>query len=345
MADILFNRQYHLFFSVPLTPLVNYGTGWEPTQEIFTPDSLLKYEAIPEAGEKPIGYVTQDETYGFSDLNIKFKIKKSVATEENTCELLIYNADKDLINRLDAYQGKGVACEMRVGSGLSNKTLPLIFSGTVTSATSKRVKSTIQTKIKLTDSSKNTQETYTKRAYRKATPFDKIITDFIVDLGLQKGFVQRVSEILPQIPLTTKQAKSFAGKASSSLKRVCDSLRMDFSIQNGHVYICESGKRIPLFGSTPVLSRNSGVIDELRLADTNSGKLSKDKDGNRAKYTIKTLMLPEIIPHTSVYVQDDEGNNIPYKVEKVTHEGEYEGNPWYTTLGLSSADAIGGGNT
>lgn len=345
MGSVIFNRKYQIFFSVPLIPEVFYEGGWRPTKSTWTPDTILEYieeKKKDPSGDTVIRYKTLNETYTFTDLNIEFKITKSVATTSNKCELIIYNADQDLLNRLDSYQGKGIACEIRVGRGFDQGTMPLVFQGVVSEAISKRIDNTVKTKIKLTDGGKNFKETYSKRSYKSGISVDSIVSDLIKDLSLPVGFVQKLIDRKTNGPAILKQAKSFSGSTYQSLQRICTNYRADFSVQNGFVYICDRNKRIPMYENTPILSDSSGVIEELRLKDTNSGALHNDVESNRSRYSIKTIMFPDIVPHTTVFVPDSEGKNIPYKVEEVKHEGEYEGQKWYSTFELSIADPVGG---
>ena len=151
---------------------------------------------------------------------------------------------------------------------------------------------------------------------------------------------------------------SFVGRASDAMRKVCEYLGLEWSIQNQTIQVLKKGgfrERTAL-----VLSPDTGMIGSPQLeAKTMSDKLAAkqglttNSDGVVTKrsdkltvsgkppqdrlevqgYKVESLMQPTVLPGDVVQVKAAGLDNF-FKVEKVTHQGDTHGSEWVTEMSL-----------
>lgn len=151
---------------------------------------------------------------------------------------------------------------------------------------------------------------------------------------------------------------SFVGRTRDAMKKACNYLGLEYSIQNQEIQILKAGgttKRTAL-----VMSADSGMIGVPHLEaktmsvkaaakkgiTTNTAGVIKrpartsDKDGETRDrlqiqgYKVDSLLQPTIEPGAIVQLKTIGIDGDFFRVEKCEHEGDTHGTPWTTTMHL-----------
>lgn len=274
------------------------------------------------------------DTIKTTDLDVEFKIVKSLKAKPNTCELKIYNLTPDMRASLEELTAKtkpisitsgkgtkkrraaarkqvtkGIPCKIEAGYDGDNS---LLWLGDLRTAHSERSGTDWVTTLESGDGEKAWQNARVHVSYGPMTPVDTALRAIVKTLGLGEGNIVKAAGSLKIAGKMFTQGTVFSGPTSRLLTDFCRSADLEWSIQDGAIQILDRGKA--LASSAVLVSEDTGMIDSP----------SVDIDG---VVKVKMLMTPDIRPGRLIVI-DSEQVTGGHKIEKITWHGASDGNDW-----------------
>lgn len=273
-------------------------------------------------------------TTRITELDLSFKIEKSLKDEPNKCELKIWNLTEDLRAQIEELNPKtdevsslakkknkvavrkqatkGIPCQIEAGYGDNDKDLSLLWLGDIRSAKSERTGPDWITTLESGDGEKAWQNARVNVSFGPMTPVDTALQAIVKSLGLGEGNIKKAGDVLRLSGKTFTQGTVISGPTARELTAFCKSADLEWSIQDGAVQILDRGKALD--ATAIKVSAETGMLDSP----------SVDVDGI---LTVKMLMIPDVRPGRLLVIDSKriKGN---YKIEKITWTGDTYGTPW-----------------
>lgn len=268
---------------------------------------------------------SQDNAYQIKDsLQIEFNVKKDNSKDPNKAYVTIYNLPDFIIDYLTTNIDKSLSGLLEAGYDGTNHQ---IFCGTIEAFEDKwdDKLTTRTTKFIFGDAVQNITKTTTARSYRAGTAVSKVISDLASDLKLPIGRIVNISG-------TLSSAESFTGNVADNMKKVCARNNLNFSVQDGAIYVDSQGSRFE--EQVLLISENTGMIGSPSPNQPYASKVSKAKDDATKEdsgLTVKTILYGGVIPTSTVYLESKQYKGF-YKVVSLEHQGSFEGGDWITTM-------------
>jgi len=268
---------------------------------------------------RPVGFSKFDGNNAVSieDLRVEFKVTKTLDKTPNTSEVTITNLNE---NHRRGFERKGLKFLLEAGyeSGVQR-----IFIGDIRFAKSVRQGADWRTTLQSGDGERAYRFADLAKSFKGGTKKSDVLTELVSAMGLGSGNLEDAKK-----NVTGEFVNGFVanGDVQGSLTKVLDSVGQGWSIQDGQLQILQ---RKGFVGNTILLNENSGLIG------TPSFGAPKEK-GDRPLLTARTLLRGNIRPGRVVSIRSEQING-PFRVIKVTHEGDTSGGPWYTTIEAQTA--------
>lgn len=255
-----------------------------------------------------------------SELNIEFDIEKKFDASPNTCEITVYNLSDSTVGYLENNAGGKVFIKLE--AGYQDEGIKTIFLGNVEAVGETFEGDTRITTIYCTDGGVELKEALISTYYPKGTSYDQMVEDIALQIGLPKG------DVIPfGSPYVTKQPVYVVGKAADQLKRLAENAGYLFTIQDLAINIVPEKK--PIQRQCALISSSTGLIGSPSLIDESQTKPAEEQGNKGIKF--KTLLNGAIVPNEIVTL-DTKKYKGQYKVTKVKHLGEYEGDSWFSEV-------------
>ena len=273
---------------------------------------------------------------GFENsLRVGFSIEKDTTKESNKAKLEIYNlsdATRKSIetadNEVEIYAGYE-----RAGGAI------LAFKGTVTYGFTRDVGTDCITTLDLADGTVALRDSYCSLSYAPGTGARTIIQRCANEMGVPVVYGDDVGELE-----SYNNGYSFIGQAKDALTEICNALDLSWSIQNNILNIILAGGTSTNRGL--VFSPQSGLVgvpERIVQAEYKSNKSNpkktakkkakKEEPRKKAGWRIETLLVPSVNPADLVKVESKWVSGW-FRVEKVAHRGDYNGNNWNSAMEL-----------
>lgn len=326
-----FNRRYEILIGKPYTfregQSVGFGTGTDlvlqPNERRFARAKLME------------SYFASENTnsIAISRHHVKFDIEKNGgdSSDGNTAEVVLFNLSDSTVNYL--INNAGDKTFIAIKAGYADDGMKTIFRGNIVKVIDKRESVLRKTKLILSDGGVLIKEQMTSRSYPKGTKLDKVVADLLTDLDLPKGSVTKLGD-----DVVTTHRSIFYGKTVDQLKRVLESRNFSFNIQDMFSYvIARSLEKAKAEAQSKDATSNvvhitpsTGLINSPAFIDDSASMTTRDADENPPNgIEFRCLMNGALIPNSYVKIESKSFNGI-YRLTKVTHKGDYEGNDWYT---------------
>lgn len=269
----------------------------------------------------------KNNAYELTTHQISFTINKDSGKDPNKAEIKIYNLDDNLVNYASNNVNNTLAVVFEAGYVGELKT---IFKGTVAKVIDKWNGNTRETTLKCTDGGVNIKEAVTSRSYPAGTPVKNVVKDLAADLGTTIGAIEIDTD-----QTTFNSPISFMGSTSNQLAHLADSINHNYSIQDGAVYITPRSKKLPQ--QSAYLSDGTGLKSGPEPLTQGEKKNKKNKNPTDG-FSLVCQLDGAILPESTIYVKA-RGYDGAFKVTKVTHTGNFEGNDWTTRVTAIKIDA------
>lgn len=221
----------------------------------------------------------QVDTIVIVELDVSFRVTKTLKKEPNTCELTIYNLNKEHREQLAqlesavvqikaGYKGRGdqstsalaAVDSLLSGGGSGGAELGSIFIGDVRDISSLYEPPDWITTLESGDGEKKNRTARINKSFAKGTSLKTAMTEAAKAMGAGLGNVAKKAltgklvdaggEFLNNLTLS--------GQASKEFDRLVKSAGLEWSIQDGVIQMLDPGK--PLEDISVVLSHESGLI-------------------------------------------------------------------------------------
>lgn len=301
-------KQYRLTIG---KPLVITPTFFSPRPILQSPQRWIDLEEFYHK-DNANSYVLESNDDG-NCFSISFDCSRKSGTNSE-CSIDIYNLDDGLTDYILDRSGQDLLVKLEAGY---NGELRKIIEGTLTDVYDSWSRQNRTLNLVVEDSAVNKRNAYTVRSYGKNTPYSKIVSDLVADMGMKKGVIAT-----PEKYPVTKVPVTYAGNSNDLIHMMAKKYKHVFTINDQHAYITPLNKRVSTVSS--YISAESGLIDNA------SKKRSRRKSKNTANdvtITFKCQMDGTIFPDQSVWVKDNVIDTA-VKVSKVRLRGAYPKGSW-----------------
>lgn len=268
-----------------------------------------------------------------NNLKINFSIEKDTTKESNKAKLEIYNLSETSRKAIEVADN-----EVEIYAGYEDGAV-LCFRGTVTYGYTKDSGTECITSLDLADGTVALRDSYCSLSYAPGTSAKTIIQRCATEMGVPVVYGDDVGELE-----NYKNGFSFIGQAPECLTEVCNALGLSWSIQNNILNIILAGGTATNRGL--VFSAQSGLVglpERIVQAEYKSNKTTpkrkakqkakKEEPRKKAGWRIETLLVPSVNPGDMVKVESRIITGW-FRVEKVRHSGEYNGQRWNSEMDL-----------
>lgn len=250
-------------------------------------------------------------------LRVKFRVERDSGKHPNHCDVEITNLSP---RGRAAMETKPLAVEFAAGYAGLNK---LLFAGDVLYAWSERKGPHWSTTLQVGDGARAFARARISKTYPAGTTVKAILRDVARRLGQDLPANVEASTDL-DAPISTRQVAQ--GAAHAELTRLLAPYGYEWSFQNGRLQALR-----------PAESRNdvwpvgehTGMIDSPEFGQAS-------RAGKPPTMTIQHLLYPEITPGGLIELKSDVRSGL-FKVVKVEHSGDTEGDDWFTTMEVKPA--------
>jgi hypothetical protein len=255
------------------------------------------------------------DTIEITDLDVQFRVEKSLEKQPNKASVTIYNLNEDHRKQLTQIK-KGP--EVTIEAGYKDD-CALIFAGQLHDVSVKKENVDWITELRTGDKAQALASSRTHRSYEKGAAVDKLIKDVIDDLGVGMGntFKALLSGDLMGAKRTFTNGVSLSGPSARELDRLLSSIGKEWSVQDGEMQIIDRGS--VLLGAAIQIDPEHGLIGSPII-------------GNDGMLKITTLLNPLIIPGRLLMVESADIKRAGYRVCKATFNGDFAGQTWYTEI-------------
>jgi len=281
------------------------------------------------------------------DLRFSFAIEKGSIDTPNSCTCRIYNLNKDsraLVETVNNILILKAGYKRDVGE-------ITIFTGTVTRALTRIEGADSVTELEMSDGGAEYKDTKTSFSFAPGVSAQQVLSNIAATFKLP------IRPLPKEIATKTyPDGFAFIGRSREAMKKACDFLGLEWSIQNRELQILKQGKAVDM--QAFVLSPDTGLIESPETEHkiysektaAKKGFTSKQKGvrvtygeteaGNNEKklevqgYRVKSLLQPALQPGGYVRLDTRGIDKEFFRVETVTHSGDTHGADWFSQLVL-----------
>jgi hypothetical protein len=237
-------------------------------------------------------------------LDIAFEIEKNLEKEPNPCHIEIFNLSPKNREILSKYKRVPVLLK----AGYKNS-VGVIFQGDMIRCSHEKVGPTWKSTLVNGDGANAIQSTRINKSFAKGTPVKTVIKEIAAQLGLSHSSALKQCE-----GLTNNLERSFAasGNPMDELCRVLRHFGYGASVQNQALQIIKQGEALDKEAIN--LSANSGLIATPEL-------------GSDKKIHLKSVLMPELLPGSTVHVDSAIFNGF-VRIQSILFEGSNFDDAW-----------------
>lgn len=254
-----------------------------------------------------------------SDLDIAFKVERSIRREPNKAEIKVWNLSASTRARVE----RGGIVILR--AGFENPST--LFRGDTRSVYTEREGPDVITTITARDGGRAYSDTRISRSYGAGTTVVTVLRDVVEAMGIGQGNLSDFAAVaLRNGSSTFADGFVAAGPARRVLSSILRGQGLRWSVQNGALQIQRGQNALQV--QSVVLASDTGMVESPQW----------DEKGQRlgarvGVLTVKSLIQPGLEPGRKVFVQAERVTG-DFEVRKVVYTGETRGNDWYATMEL-----------
>ena len=259
-------------------------------------------------------------------LHITFKVNKGSDNKRRTnkATVKIYNLSEEHQKYIEAPFVECVLSVGYIGAGMHR-----LFAGQVTVAGTEKEGTETVTEIQI-------DSLYTQLNHKtvsKTAPAGVSVKGVIENLVKEMDGVSRVVFSGTNITKSFVDGYPLSGSPRQIINELGEAFELEWQIDDDVMYIQDAGKSYMLNNSKAFkISETSGLIDRPYFDQIEKQRGKKDKlRAARNGLKLKILLNPAIVAGSIVYIEYGDKTGY-YKVERLTHSGEYLGNDWTTEL-------------
>lgn len=259
-------------------------------------------------------------------LHITFKVSKGSDNKKRTnkATVKIYNLSEEHQKYIEA---PFVECVLSVG--YQGTGMHRLFAGQITVAGTEKEGTETVTEIQID----SLYSQLNHKTVSKTAPAGVSVKGVIENLVKEMEGVSRVVFSGTNISKSFVDGYPLSGAPRQILNELAEAFEIEWQIDDDVLYIQDAGKSYMLDNSKAFkISETSGLIDRPYFDQIEKQRGKKDKlRAARNGLKLKILLNPAIVAGSIVYIEYGDKTGY-YKVERLTHTGEYFGNDWSTEL-------------
>lgn len=249
------------------------------------------------------------------ELDVTFKIKRTLAARAGTCELTVFNLTAEHRHAMQQAQHPFVRVEAGYREGRS-----VIFQGDARKVQIGREKTDWKATITAGDGEHAVRTARVSRSFGAGTEVSTVVAALADAMGVGRG---NVATALAGASLGTAgsvftEGTVLHGRAAGELTRLAASLGMEWSVQEGVLQLLARGAALER--TAVVLTSDTGLIDVPEV-------------GKRGIVKAKALLLPDLVPGRLVRL-DTSAVSGTYRIESGVWSGDTRSNDWYVEMVL-----------
>lgn len=259
-------------------------------------------------------------------LHITFKVNKGSDNKRRTnkATVKIYNLSEEHQKYIEAPFVECVLSVGYIGAGMHR-----LFAGQVTVAGTEKEGTETVTEIQI-------DSLYTQLNHKtvsKTAPAGVSVKGVIENLVKEMDGVSRVVFSGTNITKSFVDGYPLSGSPRQILNELGEAFELEWQIDDDVMYIQDAGKSYMLNNSKAFkISETSGLIDRPYFDQIEKQRGKKDKlRAARNGLKLRILLNPALVAGSIVYIEHGDKTGY-YKIERLTHTGEYFGNDWSTEL-------------
>lgn len=262
------------------------------------------------------------------DLDVEFRVDRSLQPSQNTADFSIYNLSKDTRKHLSDVKG-GVVVQLFAGYKSGNplgaqtavsESPPLIFLGKLRELTHLRDSADWITKVSSGDGDEKTKHPISF-SLGPGTDLQSAVTKIVKDMGVGIGNSAQMILKGKFKDAGTQFAEGVVihGNSGEELRKLLKSAGLEHSVQNGQLQVLEQGKAL---NTTAVkLSPSTGLIGSPEV-------------GGKAKLKARSLMNAQIFPGRLLQIESESIQGF-FRVDRAVYVGQRSGADWYVDIEAS----------
>lgn len=273
----------------------------------------------------------QVQTKLLEGLDVEFRVDRSLRENPNTADLTIYNlsdenraflqtVQRPIVKISAGYRGDDPtdpdSRQPSQDTGTDPEP-PLIFLGEMREVTNLREGPNWLTRITTGDGDEALRAPI-RFSLGPDSSILNTIKKLVADAGANPGNLFQVLERSTQAAQQFLKGAVVHGDAKTELKRLLNSVGVDFSMQNGQIQALPTGQ--PVNNTAVLLSDGTGLV--------NSPELGLDKKTKKPVLKFRALLNAKIYPGSKVKVESDSVSGF-YRVERAVYHGQTFGQEWY----------------
>lgn len=278
--------------------------------------------------------LTIDQSLEISELDIAFKVQKSITKEPNKGEVKIYNLSPDTRGKLEKQRNrlgsKQRPVRLELEAGYEDR-ISLILSADIHTIYSQREGADMVTTLASADGIAQVRMARVSFSVKPGTSVTDTIKQIAKKGGLNLGNIERAVSGAAKIDglgSTFPEGTVIDGSAYDELTRIAESAGYEVSVQSGVLQVKERGKA--LAEKAVELAFDSGLIDSPSV-ETSQDPTKQSKGDKYVK--AKALLIPGLFPGRKVRLKST-GFDGEYEIALVEYSGEVHGQDWYADLKL-----------
>lgn len=261
------------------------------------------------------------DTIEFADLDVAFKVEKTLKAQPNTCELSIWNLTREHQAQLEQLGKKGktpatTGIPCKIEAGYKDAT-SLIWLGDLRTADTVYDDPSWVTHLSSGDGEKAWQNAKLHVSYGPKTPLETALRAMVRALGVGEGNLAKTVAKLKQAgSVIYPHGTVISGPVSRELQAFAQSADLEVSIQDGAIQFVDRGEA--LAGKSLLLNSDTGLIGSPAI--DNEGVLSA-----------KMLLIPDVRCGGLVTI-DAERTKGTFRIEQATWSGDTSSTDWYIEI-------------
>ena len=268
-----------------------------------------------------------------SGLQMRFKVVKTADSKQNKSSFEIYNLSPQTraqfdLSKADSTNNPAILFQVRYMSDETDSGFRTLFSGSVAGVTTVVKGADRVTNVECSDGYLPLRQGRAAVTFPAGTNRLQVVKKLASLLGLPLGYIADDNILEDSI---YQNGLTVDGSIRNALDEICGALEVDWSVQDDTFVV--AGKSYSSDMKKYWISETSGMIGSPYPTKAKKNRLTASSTPD-AGITVKTLLLPDLIPNREIIVDSREFEAQPFKVDKVTHKGDFRGNNWTSTAEL-----------
>jgi len=264
-------------------------------------------------------------------MQIQFDVQKDAEEDPNVHSIRVYNLSPSTRKALEKPDLRAY-----LYAGYEEESGPILLAaGTVVDAFTRFESPDVVTELAVADGYGELRDSAVSLSYGPGASSSTIIQDVAKKMGL---LLNMPASLAPRV---WEHGFSFYGPARAALHKLCKGAGLEWSIQNQTLQVVAikgvtERSVVVLNSQTGLIGSPERVREASREKDAGGAKGAKSERQRRDGWRIRSLLLPWLNPGDRVRMDSRQLQGV-WRVESVTHRGEFHGGDWTTELHIVEA--------